>query len=118
MIPLFLFNHKSSYRMENKRAEKPKYLIASTNLNEQETYVFECIDYRISSFDDYGGLAKRWGDENWDDPEAAVHACFPKDAYIIISSTPGVYGPMYIFGLEEPNELTHWDGDESDRIVY
>jgi hypothetical protein len=104
--------------MKHKRADKPEYLIASTNLKEQETYVFECIDYCISSFDDYGGLAKRWGDENWDDPEAAVHACFPNDAYIIISSKPGVYGPMYIFGLEEPNELTFWDCDESDRIVY
>jgi|688.fasta_scaffold954017_1 hypothetical protein len=104
--------------MENKRAEKPKYVVASTSYGEEETLVFEANDFSISSFDDYGGLAKRWGDENWNNPEDAVKACFPNDIYVLIDFREGDKVGQSLWRKIMPDELTFWDSDEANSIVY
>lgn len=98
---------------------KPLLVIASTSYLAEETYVFESSDkLGIVSYDDFGGLALRWGNDNWTDPEAAVKSCFPNDDYKMLSSWGTPNGKQYLFALVPPDEFTYWDGDESDRIVY
>jgi hypothetical protein len=96
------------------RSAVPEYIIASTSYDADETYVFEAnADGSILSFDEYGGLAERWGDHKWYDAEAAVKSCMPHTYHLI-----SVKGNHALFKLVEPDEYTHFDGDESDRISY
>ena len=96
------------------RADVPEYIIASISYDIRETYVFEATaDGKIVSYDEYGGLAERWGDANWYDAEAAVKSCMP-NTYDAISSK----GNRVLFKLVKPDEFTYWDGDESDKISY
>jgi hypothetical protein len=104
----------SEYRQYRERADVPEYIIASISLDAYETYVFEATaDGNIVTFDEYGGLAARWGDARWWDAEAAVKSCM-RNSYDLVS----VKGNHYLFKLVKPDELTHFDGDESDRISY
>jgi len=96
------------------RADVPEYIVASTSYDVRETYVFESnANGEIVSLDEYGGLAERWGDTNWYNAEAAVKACMP-NTYHAVSSK----GNRVLFKLITPDEFTHFDGDESDRISY
>ena len=104
--------------MERNHSKRPKQVIVSTNVLAEETFVFECDKYSIISYDEYGGLALRWGNENWRDPEAAVESCFPNDIYVCIESWDVDMGYQFLFELREPDELTYWDGDETDKIMY
>ena len=66
------------------RSSYPEYIIASTSFAPgfEETYIFECDESGdIWDFAEYGGLAKRWGNENWKDYYAAVESVFGKDKY-------------------------------------
>ena len=93
------------------RADVPEYIIASISNDACETYVFEATaEGNIVSYDEYGGLAARWGDLYWWDAEAAVKSCMP-NTYHAISRK----GNRVLFKLITPDELTHWDGDESDK---
>jgi hypothetical protein len=96
------------------RADVPEYIVASTSYDARETYVFEATaDGKIITYDDYGGLAERWGDTNWYNPEAAVKSCMP-NTYHAVSSK----GNSVLFKIVTPDECTYFDGDESDRISY
>mgnify|MGYP006982801402 CR=1 FL=1 len=96
------------------RADVPEYIIASISDDACETYVFEATaDGKIVSYEEYGGLAERWGDLRWWDAEKAVKSCM-KNNYDLVS----VKGNHVLFKLVKPDELTHFDGDESDRISY
>jgi hypothetical protein len=96
------------------RADVPEYIVASTSYDARETYVFEATaDGKIVTYDEYGGLAERWGDTNWYNPEAAVKSCMP-NTYHAVSSK----GNSVLFKIVTPDECTYFDGDESDRISY
>ena len=104
----------SEYRQYRERPDVPEYIIASISDDACETYVFEATaDGKIVTYEEYGGLAERWGDLRWWDAVAAVNSCMP-NTYHLISSK----GNHYLFKLVIPDELTHFDGDESDRISY
>ena len=104
----------SEYRQYRERADVPEYIIASISDDAYETYVFEATaDGNIVTYDEYGGLAARWGDAKWWDAEAAVKSCM-RNSYDLVS----VKGNHYLFKLVKPDELTHFDGDESDKISY
>lgn len=112
----------SEYRQYRERADVPEYIIASTSDMAGETYVFEATaDGEIVSLDEYGGLAERWGDNKWYDAEAAVKACMPH-TYVKVNRVNR--GNHILFRLVDdkemhhPDEFTHFDGDESDRINY
>lgn len=70
-------------------SDDPEYVIASTSFREgtEETYVFEADETgSIANSNEYGGLALRWGDENWQDHKAAVKQAMFKP-YKYVSST-------------------------------
>jgi hypothetical protein len=105
---------ESEPREYYERADVPEYIIASISDMACETYVFEATaDGKIVSYEEYGGLAERWGDLRWWDVVAAVNSCMP-NTYHLISSK----GNHYLFKLVTPDECTYFDGDESDRISY
>ena len=65
------------------RDEFPEYIIASTSYKLEETYIFQANENgEIHDFGEYGGLAKRWGDENWTDWYIAVDKTFGEGKYI------------------------------------
>ncbi len=104
----------SEYRQYCGKSDCPEYIIASVSDDFSETYVFEATaNGNIVTFDEYGGLAARWGDSRWWDVEAAVKSCM-RNSYKLIS----IKGNHHLFKLVKPDELTHFDGDESDRISY
>lgn len=112
----------SEYSQYRERADVPEYIVASTSDMAGETYVFEATaDGVIVSLDEYGGLAERWGDHKWYDAEAAVKACMPH-TYVKVNRVNR--GNHILFRLVDdkemhhPDEFTHFDGDESDRINY
>lgn len=97
------------------RSSNPEYIVASTSYDANETYLFEGdADGNILSFDEYGGLAERWGDKNWDDHDAALASINGHKYYHAIARK----GNRTLYKLTPPDELTHFDGDESDRISY
>jgi hypothetical protein len=59
------------------RSSDPEYIIASTSYKMEETYVFEADEKgEIHDFGEYGGLAKRWGIEDWTNHQLAVREAF------------------------------------------
>lgn len=104
------------------RSAVPEYIVASTSDMAGETYVFEAdANGNILSYDEYGGLAERWGDHKWYDAEAAVKSCMSQ-TYMKVNRVNK--GNHILFRLvddkeiHQPNEFTYFDGDESDRISY
>lgn len=109
---------QNKYDYSYEKADYPEYIIASTSYMANETYVFEAnADGDITSLDEYGGLAERWGDENWQNPDDAVRRCM-RDSYHLVKKTDTKNGSHYLFRLIAPNELDYFDGDESARISY
>lgn len=109
---------QNKYDYSYEKAKYPEYIVASTSYMANETYVFEAnADGEITSLDEYGGLAERWGDENWQNPDDAVRRCMV-DSYHLVKKTDTRNGCHYLFRLIAPNELDYFDGDESDRISY
>lgn len=103
-------------------SDNPEYIVASTSSRAEETYVFESDSNgdRISS-SEYGGIALRCGYKNWTDKTLAVGTCFPGKYYKLVRSwdwfDDDYPGSTALYKREEaPDELTYWDGDETDRI--
>lgn len=104
------------------RSSIPDYIVASTSYDANETYIFEAdANGNIISFDEYGGLAERWGDSNWDNPEAAVQSCMSQTYMKVNRVNKGNHILFRLVDDKEihhPDEFTYFDGDESDRISY
>lgn len=105
-------------------SDNPEYIVASTSSRAEETYVFEANHdgERISS-SEYGGIALRYGHKNWMDRTLAVQTCFPGKYYKLVRSWDWIDdkypGSTALYKREEaPDELTYWDGDDTDRIQY
>lgn len=108
--------------MKYERSAIPDYIVASTSYDANETYIFEGnADGEIVSFNEYGGLAERWGDKNWEDQEAAVKSCMPH-AYmkvnVVNNSNHTLFRLVDDKEIHHPDEFTYFDGDESDKISY
>ena len=80
------------------RDEYPEYIIASTSYKLEETYVFQANEEgEIYDFVEYGGLAKRWGDENWTDYYIAVDRAFGEGKYQFVRRIePGNAGVIHM----------------------
>lgn len=105
-------------------SDNPEYIVASTSSRAEETYVFEANSsgIRLSS-SEYGGIALRYGHKNWTDKTLAVQRCFPNQYYKLVRSWDWMDneypGSTALYKREEaPDELTYWDGDDTDRIQY
>ena len=62
------------------KRDLPKFIIASTSYLAQETFIFEAEDMegfpkivKSGGIEELTGLAKRWGDKNWESKEDAVN---------------------------------------------
>lgn len=109
-----MVNEDADNDVHHERPNVPEYIVASTSYDACETLVFHATsEGGIVSYDDYGGIAARWDDADWDNAELAVKSCMPH-TYQAISRK----GNHVLFKLVTPDELTHWDKDESDKISY
>ena len=64
------------------RSDDPEYIVASTSYKVEETYIFESNEKgEVVDLGEYGGLAKRWGDDNWINYYTAVDNVFGEDKY-------------------------------------
>ena len=64
------------------RSDDPEYIVASTSYKLEETYIFESNEKgEVVDLGEYGGLAKRWGDENWLNYYTAVDNVFGEGKY-------------------------------------
>ena len=64
---------------QSDRSDNPEYIVASVCFKEQfkETYVFEANENgEILNFGEYGGIAERFGDEDWSNHKLAVERTF------------------------------------------
>lgn len=104
------------------KSDIPEYIVASISEDAEETYVFEAdANGNILSYDEYGGLAYRWGDANWRDIDAAVKSCMSQTYMKVNRVNKGNHTLFRLVDdkeIHQPDELTYWDGDESDRISY
>jgi hypothetical protein len=104
------------------RSDIPEYIVASISEDAEETYVFEAdANGNILSYEEYGGLAYRWGDANWRDIDAAVKLCMSQTYMKVNRVNKGNHTLFRLVDdkeIHQPDEFTHWDGDESDKISY
>jgi len=96
------------------------YVIASTSYMANETYIFPANENgEITSYGEVGGLAERWGCEEWDDPDATMRATFGNDhRYEKVAETRSMNGPQTLYKLVTPTEADSWNGDETNHINH
>lgn len=105
--------HQELLDMEE-RTESPEFIIASISEQAEETLVFEATSNGdIKSFNDYGGLARRWGNSDWRNVELAVKSSM-KDTYMKVSCNGNHTLFKLVTAEEAPDEFTYWDGDIYD----
>jgi len=77
------------------RSVEPLYIIASTSCRPtmHETYIFESdADGNITNYGEYGGLAARFGDDDWGNKDLAVERAMGEGLYELVRhiSTEGM----------------------------
>lgn len=82
------------------RSSSPEYVIASTSFRLEETFVFEAnAEGKILNFGEYGGIAKRWENNNWEDHQDAIRVAMDNVPYRferrIETGVDGVYHFLY-----------------------
>jgi len=95
-----MYGHELDQEMELSseacRSENPEYIVASTSYKLDETYLFEADENgKILNWGEYGGLALRWGNENWADRDKTMQEVFP-----------GLYHPVKDLGFIS-NDVRH-----------
>lgn len=76
-----------------------EYVLVSTSYNANETYIFKAnADGEVTNWGDLGGLAERWGDEDWANSNLAMETVFGDDAkdFKIVKTMWGK-GPQYLY---------------------
>lgn len=68
----------------------PEHVLVSTALHMEETYMFCATeDGEVINWSEIGGLAKRWGDENWTDADATIAQLnTPEHIYVFVKDLP------------------------------
>jgi hypothetical protein len=78
-------NYEPIWTMDMNRPANPDYIIASTSYKTNETYLFWSNENgEILSLNDYGGLAERWGSDNWESHNDAVNSVFGVPNYRLV----------------------------------
>ena len=76
-------------------SKDPEYIIASTSFKLDETYLFEADENgEIVNLCEYGGIAKRWGVEDWTNRRLAVETVFPNQYEFVRDIDLGVSAYM------------------------
>ena len=78
-------NYEPIWTMDMNRPANPEYIIASTSYRLNETVLFWSNENGdIVSPNDYGGLAERWGSDNWESHNDAVNSVFGVPNYRLV----------------------------------
>jgi hypothetical protein len=94
------------------RSSNPEYLIASTSYRLEETYVFEADrDGKILDLGEYGGIAKRWEYEDWQDHKVAVYCAMGDIPYRFERKIETGRNDVLHFLYSKVNPADYWDGE-------
>lgn len=94
------------------RSSDPEYIIASTSYRMEETYIFESdSNGKILDMGEYGGLAKRWDNDNWEDHQAAVLAAMGDIPYRFEREIQTGTEDVRHFLYSKINPADYWDGE-------
>lgn len=94
------------------RSPNPEYVIASTSNRTEETYVFEgSSDGKILDMGEYGGIAKRFGDDNWKDHQNAVKVAMGHIPYRFEIEIPTERDDVRHFLYSRIGSADYWDGE-------
>jgi hypothetical protein len=84
----------------------PKFIIVSTSYTAEETFIFEAknIDGHIKfakfgQLEELSGIAKRWGDENWESKEDVVNM-YASGSYVCIGTEVPHFDNAYLYMLK------------------
>jgi hypothetical protein len=76
-----------------------QYVLVSTSYTANETYVFAAnSDGEITNYGELGGIAERWGQEDWEDMNAALEIVFGDNAkYFQVVKDSWGNGPQKLY---------------------
>ena len=84
----------------------PKFIIASTSYLAEETFLFEAEDnsgipktVEWGGLEELTGLAKRWGNENWESKEDVVNL-YASGSYVCIKKEVPYFDNAYLYMLK------------------
>lgn len=88
------------------KRDLPKFIIASTSYSSEETFIFEAEDIkgrpkivRCGGIEELTGLAKRWGNENWESKEDAVNL-YASGSYVLVKKEVSDFDSAYLYMLK------------------
>ena len=94
------------------RSSNPEYIIASTSFRAEETYVFEATsDGKLLDSGEYGGLAKRWGVNDWQNHQLAVREAMDNPYRFEREIQTGSDKVRY-FLYSRIGSADYWDGEQ------
>ena len=88
------------------KRDLPKFIIASTSHSSEETFIFEAEDMggfpkivKSGGLEELTGLAKRWGNENWESKEDAVNL-YASGSYVCVKKEVPDFDSAYLYILK------------------
>jgi hypothetical protein len=89
------------------KKDLPKFVIASTSYLAEETFLFEAEDdsgkpkssVKWGGIQELSGLAKRWGNENWESKEDVVNL-YASGSYVCIEKEVPYFDNAYLYMLK------------------
>jgi hypothetical protein len=89
------------------KKDLPKFVIASTSYLAEETFLFEAEDdsgkpkssVKWGGIQELSGLAKRWGNENWESKEDVVNL-YASGSYVCIKKEVPYFDNAYLYMLK------------------
>jgi hypothetical protein len=88
------------------KKDLPKFVIASTSYLAEETFLFEAEDnsgnpksVKWGGIEELSGLAKRWGNENWESKEDVVNL-YASGSYVCIKKEVPYFENAYLYMLK------------------
>jgi hypothetical protein len=84
----------------------PKFIIVSTSYTAEETFIFEAENIeghpktlKWGGIEELSGLAKRWGNENWESKEDVVDL-YASGSYVCIGTEVPHFDSAYLYMLK------------------
>jgi hypothetical protein len=90
----------------NLKRDLPKFIIVSTSYLAEETFIFEAENAkghpkttRWGGIEELTGLAKRWGDKNWESKEDVINS-YSSGSYVCIEKKVPNFYDAYLYMLK------------------
>lgn len=88
------------------KRDLPKFIIVSTSYSAEETFIFEAKSIegnpkksKFGGLIELSGLAKRWGNENWESKEDVVNL-FASGSYVCLKKEVPIFDSAYLYKLK------------------